>query len=292
MLRTIHISDIHLERGFRSVPLRHFANKRLVGLMNLSLRRRKHFSEAWRKLAALGQLLDREQVDLLLCTGDYTALGTEPEIVLARETIDEVRGQRPLYTVPGNHDVYVPQGAEHFEHYFAEELTSDRPELCTDGVWPWVREHKHAVFVGVNSARPNPEISKSSGEIPAAQLDTLSKLIQLPEYANRWFFVLTHYAPFRWDGKPDTKHHGLDNADDLMRVLKKHPKSVLLHGHVHRPFRLSRATHGVEIFCAASTTQRNRNGMWCFDIYQDTIEARQGLWAHGSFELSAPIMLS
>ena len=76
--RVLHVSDLHLEDGFPGVPLSRFLNKRVVGYANLALRRRKAFAEAELKVEALAEFAREQRVDLIVCTGDYTALGTEP----------------------------------------------------------------------------------------------------------------------------------------------------------------------------------------------------------------------
>jgi 3',5'-cyclic AMP phosphodiesterase CpdA len=82
--KVLHVSDVHLENGFPGVPLTSFINKRIVGLANLRLRRRRAFAEAAQKVEALVAFSQEQEADLVICTGDYTALGTEPEIAYAR----------------------------------------------------------------------------------------------------------------------------------------------------------------------------------------------------------------
>ena len=60
------------------------SGKRLLGGANMLLRRRRLFAKARPKLAALARFADREHIDVALCTGDYTGLGTMPELEQAR----------------------------------------------------------------------------------------------------------------------------------------------------------------------------------------------------------------
>ena len=108
VIKVLHVSDLHLEDGFTGVPLTSFINKRIVGLANLQFRRRRVFAEAARKVEALAAFSKEQGVDLVICTGDYTALGTEPEIAYARRIIEPLT-HAPLgfFTVPGNHDLYL-----------------------------------------------------------------------------------------------------------------------------------------------------------------------------------------
>ena len=132
--RILHFSDVHLEQGFRGVPLRSFANKRLTGYLNLALRRRGHFAQGPDKVRAIGHLARDLGVDVALCTGDYTALGTEPELEFAREALSGVIvSARDYVTVPGNHDVYVQDAVDddRFDRVFGEFLTTDLSDYVT-----------------------------------------------------------------------------------------------------------------------------------------------------------------
>ena len=106
--KVLHVSDVHLEDGFAEVPISRFLNKRIVGFANLKFRRRKVFLDAVQKVEALAEFSKEQGVDLVICTGDYTALGTEPEIRYARKIIEPLT-HAPLgfFTVPGNHDLYL-----------------------------------------------------------------------------------------------------------------------------------------------------------------------------------------
>ena len=107
MIRVLHFSDVHVDVPFRDMPAREFLGKRLIGGANLLLRRKRLFRDARAKLAALARFADEQAVDLAICTGDYTALGTGPELAAARAAIEPLtRRPRGFVTVPGNHDLY------------------------------------------------------------------------------------------------------------------------------------------------------------------------------------------
>lgn len=265
--------------------------KRLLGAANLVLRRERLFRDASRKLRALGELVRAAGVDVVICTGDYTALGTEPELIAARTAIDSLtRAPAGFVTVPGNHDLYLPDALadRRFERHFGDLLGTDRPDLTVDGTWPIVRLCGASVAViAVNSARPNPHPFRSSGAIPAEQLAALERILALEEIAQRFVFVITHYAPRRKDGSPDTLHHGLDNADDLLRACRGMNRGALLHGHIHWRYHLPAVVHGVPIFGAGSATHLGREGIWMFDVDGDRALAIGGTWDGDRYVLDA-----
>tara|TARA_B100001750_G_scaffold214793_1_gene198188 strand:+ start:166 stop:1047 length:882 start_codon:yes stop_codon:yes gene_type:complete len=285
-VRFLHFSDIHLEQGFREVSSRRFLNKRLVGWMNLRLRRAKHYKNAPAKVRALADLVEREKVDVALCSGDYTALGTEPEIVYARECIEPIRAAAQAYvTVPGNHDVYLPDALGIFEEHFADVLTTDLPDLAGDDLWPQVRLFDGVAVITVNSARPNPPISRSSGRIPDDQLAGLEAALAHPEVQSRFVFVMTHYAPRLKSGRPDTPNHGLENADEFLALLAQVPRGAICHGHVHKCFHVQVPETPMTLFGAGSTTQAGAEGLWLFDIGEGGAHAIRGHWTGEAYEL-------
>jgi 3',5'-cyclic AMP phosphodiesterase CpdA len=288
MIRVLHFSDVHVDVPLSEMPLRDLlVPKRMLGAANLELRRRRHFREAREKLAELAHFADREGIDLAICTGDYTALGTEPEMIAARAAIDAMT-KRPLgfVTVPGNHDIYVDDAAhERFARVFGELLTSDLPEHAVDGPFPLVRfVGEDLAVVAVNSARPNPQLWRSSGRIPDAQLAALGRVLDDTRVSSRFVLLITHYAPRRADGTPDKKLHGLDNADELLALCERVTRGAILHGHIHRRYHVL-GPAGQKLFGAGSATQEHREGIWIFELDSDGSTAIPGSWNGTSYVL-------
>lgn len=280
MVRALHISDIHVDVPFTSIPWQSWLGKRALGGGNLWLRRGKHFRRTREKLAALDRFRREHEVDLVICTGDYTVLGTEAELIAAREAIDPLtRAPLGFVTVPGNHDVYVGDALGRFEARFGDLLHTDMPEHVSDGPWPLVRFVGDSVaVVAVNSARPNPQLWRSSGMIPPRQLLALARILRDPRVRNRFVFVITHYAPRLADGRPDTPLHGLVNAEELLRICADLPHGAILHGHVHRCFSVRVPGVRPTLFGAGSTTQDLREGLWLFDVGSSGMRASRGGW--------------
>ncbi|MDH4281250.1 MAG: metallophosphoesterase [Myxococcales bacterium] len=282
MTRILHVSDVHLENGFPGVPVRSFINKRLVGLANLQFRRRKAFAEAARKIEALAAFSKEQRIDLVICTGDFTALGTEPEIAYAREVIEPLT-HAPLgfFAVPGNHDLYLRDTVEAgwFDHHFGEFMRTELPEYAVDGVWPqvWFPTEDLAV-VGINSARENPKPTYSSGRIPEEQLDALARILDDPRLLDRFVMIATHYAPRLANGRPDRPAHGLENADDLLSISAAARRGVIVHGHIHWRYHVRVPESPLTLCCAGSTTHAGREGLWIFEVGEGRATATPGSW--------------
>jgi 3',5'-cyclic AMP phosphodiesterase CpdA len=286
VLRVLHVSDVHVDVPLWRMPLRGFLGKRLIGGANLVLRRHRHFAVAREKLAQLAQFADEQSVDVVVCTGDYTALGTWPELIAARAAIEPlVAGRRGFVTVPGNHDVYVPDAIAdgRFHRVFGDLLGTDWPEHAVAGGWPRVRLYDDCLaVVSVDSARPNPQPWRSSGRIPDVQLKALRAVMGDARLDGRTVLIATHYAPRRPDGTPDRYSHGLENADELLAVCAARPQTAILHGHIHWRFHLAGVPH---LFGSGSTTHEGREGLWLFDVEPSRCTARPGAYRDGRYVL-------
>ena len=288
MTRVLHFSDVHLEDGFEGVPPHAFLNKRLVGLLNLRLNRASHFKDAAVKVKSLASFMTEQGIDFVLGTGDYTSLGTEAELAFARRMIDPLtRATQGFLTVPGNHDVYLPeQEPNGFSQHFGDLLGTDLPHLSIDGVWPQVRLiDEHLAVIGVNSARPNPQVLRSSGQIDPRQLEALKNIFDASELQGRFVIVATHYAPRLRGGKPDRPNHGLVNAEDFLDVCRTRPLGIIAHGHVHWRYAVREPGLALTLMNAGSATHHGREGLWIYEISKDNARAIPARWAGSNYEL-------
>jgi 3',5'-cyclic AMP phosphodiesterase CpdA len=292
-MRVLHFSDIHLDFELRRVPLRDWLGKRMLGGGNYLLRRREAFRHGRPKLCALVALVRAEKVDLVIFSGDFTTLGTERELLQARAAFEPLIEAAPSFVcIPGNHDIYLEDAIRQgrFERHFGDLLETDLPAERSDGRWPIVRLVGESVaVVAVNSSRPNPRPWRSSGVIPRRQLEALTRLVGDQRLAERFVFVVTHYAPCRPGGLPDTRHHGLRNANALMSAIAPlGERGALLCGHVHHCFSQRLADTAPRIFCAGSATYHGREGLWLFDLDGETQEvvAARGTWSEDHWSSS------
>ncbi|MBW1907895.1 MAG: metallophosphoesterase [Deltaproteobacteria bacterium] len=261
VVKVLHVSDVHLEDGFPGVPLKSFMNKRIVGLANLRFRRRRVFAEAVQKVEALAAFSKEQGADLVICTGDYTALGTEPEIAYARKIIEPLT-HAPLgfFTVPGNHDLYLRDTVEA----------------------GWFDQHFGALM---KTANPKP--TYSSGRIPDEQLDALARILDDARVRDRFVMIATHYAPRLANGRPDRPAHGLENADDLLAISAAARRGVIIHGHIHWRYHVRVPETPLTLCCAGSTTHAGREGLWMYEVGDDRVTATPGTWDQTRYVLEA-----
>jgi 3',5'-cyclic AMP phosphodiesterase CpdA len=288
MMRVLHFSDVHVGVSLREMPVKELLSKRLLGGANLLLRRQRLFRDAPAKLAALGRFAERQAIDLVICTGDYTALGTVPELIAARRAVEPLTRRRcGFVTVPGNHDLYLPDtlADARFERSFGDLLGTDWPEHAVDGGWPAVRLYdEHLAVVSVNSARPNPQLLRASGRIPDLQLGALRVVLADARLEGRTVLVATHHAPRLRDGRPDRFSHGLENAGELLALCAPVSRCAILHGHIHWRYHLQ-PHGGPHLFGAGSATHHGREGLWQMEIEPGRVRAVPGAFRGGDYHL-------
>jgi 3',5'-cyclic AMP phosphodiesterase CpdA len=288
VIRVLHFSDVHVQEAMTAMPASELLGKRLLAAGNLWLVRGRLFRDAPLKLRALADFAAREHVDASICTGDYTAVGSEAEYAAARRAMEPfLRAPLGFFTVPGNHDLYLADTVRHarFERHFGDLLASELPELSVDGAFPFVRRvGEELAIIGVNSAHPNPNPFSSSGSVPPAQLAALERILAHPSLVGRWVFVITHYGILRADGQPDSAHHGLDDAEALLRICSR-PRLALLHGHIHHRFHHPASPQHPWLFCAGSATHRDREGLWMYELEAARIRAIPGRWDQDRYVL-------
>lgn len=289
VMRVLHFSDVHVPASLDEVPWRRFFNKRAVGWLNLRLRRARRFRDAPIKLERLYGFAVQEKVDLAICSGDFTTLGTEPEMRRARGLVEPFGKLRAgLCVVPGNHDVYVGDALSQrlFEKYFHAFLETDMPHLRDDSGWPLVRLFDAPVaVVCINSARPNAEPWSSRGAVGEVQLAALDRVLKHPRVQERFVLVVTHYAPRLANGRPDSPRHGLDDADHLLEVCRSIRQGALLFGHVHQRYSVELSGLSARLFCAGSATHDGHEGCWLLDFRPGTLQATPVTWTGSEYAL-------
>ncbi len=281
-LRILHFSDIHVSAFVGKMRWDKWFSKRGIGALNLLRGRAKYFDDVNQKVEALIRFKEAEKIDLVINTGDYTALGLEHELQEARRLVAPLMNPPQRYvTVPGNHDIYVHESKSHyrFSEQFCSVLQNDLPEYCRGGHFPLVRlVGDDVAVVAINSAKPNPWPWRSDGHIPTVQLEALDTLLDDERLKQRVVFVMTHYAPRLANGQPDKKLHGLHNADAFLNICSKIDKGAILFGHIHRTYRVDIPELSIPLYCAGSATMKGREGAWVYEVSNGKIEAKALGW--------------
>ena len=285
-MKILHFSDPHFDLSLKSIPWKKWFGKRAVGALNLLGGRGKRFDDAESKIEALVEFKEQNGIDLVICTGDYTALGLEAEIINAAEIVAPLATPEDKFiTVPGNHDIYLYDSLhqESFNRHFGKFMRSDLPQYRVDEFFPFVRLFDEVAVVGLNSAKPNPLPWRSTGYIPDKQLEAFSEILKDKRVKDKYILVSTHYAPRDENGLPDKKHHRLINAKEFLECCKGIEKGAILTGHIHKGFRVEIDGLKAPLFCAGSVTMDKRESFWLFEITKDSFKVSKGVFENGKY---------
>ena len=269
-MRFLHCSDVHITQAYEGIPPFHLGWRRSLALFELGIGgRAAAFRGADQALRQIVRDADYLAADHILISGDLTAYATPLEFQAARDALGSAADNRARCSIiPGNHDCYTPDAVrdKRFEQQFSHLLSSDLPEYCREGPYPFIHmKGDDAAVVGLNSARVTAFPGLAYGRIGDAQLRGLRDMLQDARLAGKAVLVMVHHGPFTASGQPDSRMHGLVDADRLLNLLPG-PRFAVLHGHIHHRFHHPATVTRPHIFCAGSSTQRGREGYWIIDV--------------------------
>jgi len=230
MFRLAQVSDPHFQ-SLRGIKLRDFWGKRVLGGLNLLLRR-------WRKhrmglLLAMAADLRARKVDHLALTGDLGNIALVSEWEASLRWIEAVGLPKEAVTViPGNHDAYVPSvvAGGVFERMFADYQTA---ELRVDAAtYPFARLRGEVALLCASTGVPTGDMG-AWGRLGDAQLQRLEALLSAPEVKARRRVLLIHHPPLVHRPGED---RNLRDRQALQAVLARTGADLVLHGHDHRDF--------------------------------------------------------
>src|SRR5262245_40375988 len=181
MLRLIQFSDIHIFCPEAAWKMGDWLSKKLSGYFNLKYTSRgQSFKDASDVLERLVDECYTRKPDMLIFSGDATALGVEEEFAQAAEILRVgAPDSLPAIAVPGNHDYYShgTVAAGLFEKYFAPWLLGER---LTDHIYPFGRQIGELYLLGVNTCKPGRWMWDSTGHINEHQLVRVRDLLAQP----------------------------------------------------------------------------------------------------------------
>jgi 3',5'-cyclic AMP phosphodiesterase CpdA len=269
-MQFLHCSDIHITQDYASAPFLKLGWRRWMAMFEHTVGgRRRAYKDAAHTLKRIVADVKRHNADHLLISGDITAYATDAEFRAVKDALGNIAHDRNACSIiPGNHDFFTPNAVKtrRFQTHFGHLLTSDMPEYQREDLFPFVHlKGDEAAVVGLMSARMMPVPGLAYGTIGAAQLTGLRDLLDDPRMRHRATLVMVHHGPLNARGQPDSRMHGLVDADALLRMLPG-PRFAVLHGHLHERYHHAATTTRPHTFCAGSSTQRGREGYWVIEV--------------------------
>jgi 3',5'-cyclic AMP phosphodiesterase CpdA len=230
MFRLAQVSDPHFQ-SLRNLKLRDFLGKRLLGGLNLLIRRRHKHRMAL--LQAMGEDLRLRSFDHLALTGDLCNIALTSEWEAALRWIESLQlGPDRVTVIPGNHDAYVPEvfcdGT--FETMFAPYQKAEMRDGSAR--YPFVRIRGGVALICTSTAVPTGDVG-AWGRVGDEQLQRLESLLTNPEVKSRRRVVLIHHPPLV--NRPG-EDRNLRDRTAIQALLARAGADLVLHGHDHRDF--------------------------------------------------------
>jgi 3',5'-cyclic AMP phosphodiesterase CpdA len=221
MVTLAHLSDPHL------APLpqprwHELLGKRITGYVNWQ--RKRHLIHDPATLARIVADMKAQTPDHVAVTGDIANLALPDEFSRGRDWLESLGSPRDVSFVPGNHDIYVAEGAALAARQWGAFMADD------DGSagFPYVRRRGPLALIGVNSGVPTAPFL-ATGWLGAKQLAELAATLNALRDEKLFRVVMIHHPPVSHAGR----HKRLLDADIFKRVIAAHGAELIIHGHDH-----------------------------------------------------------
>jgi 3',5'-cyclic AMP phosphodiesterase CpdA len=172
--------------------------------------------------ATLSQTVDlvnamAEQPALIVHTGDITHLSKASEFDLAQHLLSRLRTTE-MHTVPGEHDVTDPGGAEYFSRF--GQASGNRGYYSFD--------HAGVHFVALNNVmqfKPGGLATLGADQLAWVSADLQARSASTPVVVFAHMPLWTLYERWGW---------GTADADQLFAALHRFGSVTVLNGHIHQ----------------------------------------------------------
>ncbi len=221
------ISDLHI-LDLSGVKFYEFFNKRIIGGLNLLLNRSQEY-----KIEFVEKLINdvnKQNLDILVITGDITNLASDSEFKRAKELIEkfDIKDEN-IIIIPGNHDNYIKSSYQKklFEKYMSKWIKSTKEK---SEVWPIIKKQDDILIFGFSSSIPSCPLC-SAGKISKEQLIKFKEVTDKNKDCFK-IAMLHHHLPKL--SKLKQFSEGLRNREEVLSYLSEADIDMVLHGHKHR----------------------------------------------------------
>ncbi len=254
-MRLAHISDLHL-LDLTGIKLsRLLTNRRILGGVNLLLRRAKEYRPE--VLEVLVDDLIREGVDHIVVSGDISNLGLESEFERVFHLLKLLGDGTRVSVVPGNHDYYTAGAAltRRFEKTFYPFMFPNGFSDPDADLYPYTKDLGDCLLVGACSAiKTQPLISH--GRIGERQLQRLEQVLSDASSQGRMTCLVLHHALHIRDAMPEYTSRLLDR-DAVLAMIHRCKVDLVMYGHDHHGVTWEREQPGkkTQFVCCGSSTR-------------------------------------
>jgi len=158
--------------------------------------------------AVVRDINQKDDIDLVIVSGDITDTNTGNNLILAKRILDSLKV--PYFIIPGNHDTkWSDSGLEKFRRLFKDDK--------------FVFDFKGIKFIGLHQG---PVLRMADGHFSPDDLNWLKNILKKMNRSGQPVVFVTHYPLF-------PVHH-VDNALNFFKIIKGYNVKMILSGHVHR----------------------------------------------------------
>ncbi len=262
-MRLAHISDLHvldIDAKFYE-----FFNKRIIGGLNLMLKRKKEHDPKY--VEALIEDLNNQDIDHLVITGDITNLALDSEFKRAKKILEGYKKQDSISIIPGNHDNYVKKAYKNklFEKYFSSYLKSD---VSVKNIFPFIKFLKDDIaLIAFSSSIPSC-LFCSAGKISKEQINQFEEVMKDDRLKNMKKIALIHHHVSDYS-KIEKYFSGLRNKNEILDLLAKYNIEILLHGHRHTngEYVVEHNGYKLKVLETAASARYSKNSSGSYSIY-------------------------
>lgn len=247
-MRIVHFSDIHLAAWPAAFTA--LFDKRILGLLNYTLRRRLRMHESYVQKAV--EHIHKLKPDFVICSGDLTCIGSPPEFSKARRALATLAESEEIdfFYVPGNHDAYI-NASSNWKALEAAFYHLNRQRWHLKEL-PVLEKSRKLEFMLVNECQPTP-VWGSYGFFQGETRESFAKWLAETPLPDRLRILVGHFPTRRESGQPLERRRMLRGNGIVREALESGKLDVSLCGHIHDPY-VNRFASGALEICSGSLT--------------------------------------
>lgn len=270
-IRIAHISDLHLSKI--SLNPKHLFTKRWVGILNLIFSRRKIF--CFDQVFKLLDLFKKENINLVIITGDLSSTSLKDEYLFAKSFIDKLKENNiKVLVIPGNHDIYTKRTDK--KKIFYKTFENDREEqdypfknysLKNDNI------EVHPIIDNWYAVLLDTAISTSIISSRGYFSKNLEKKLKttLKKFSPSDKIILVNHFPFFEHESPRKK---LIRSHALRKIIQNNTNiKFYLHGHTHSHIVADLRENHLSIVLDSGCISHKEKGRWnLLNLNQDSCD--------------------
>ena len=284
MFRLAHISDLHLS-PMPKVLIRELISKRITGYMNWH-RHRKAFHQVG-VLECVMSEIKKKEINHLAITGDLVNLATTPEIIAARQWLEQNCPVETTSLVPGNHDAYVPGAFNRAMKEWKPWVTGDL-DIGAD-VFPYMQIRGPVAIIGLSTSNATMPF-RATGKFSKKQADAAIKLLNEAKQRDLYRIILIHHPPYKGATHRMKRMYGMDH---FSHMLDQAGADLILHGHTHLNTRFDMASAHGKIpaigISSATQTHGDKKPVAGFNLFEISKQGDEWQCEHARYLLSASL---